>query len=277
MSDTCAVLPEGLSLIQTEKGLTLTDGKLELRGDFTGLGKRLRAENLRRELIVRAARLKNCDHTPTVLDATAGFGEDSFLLAAAGFEVILYEYDPVIAALLEDSLQRALMLSEYAEAAEGRNWNDIGKALLPIYAEAAGRMHPVRGDSIEAMRSLRGACVSIREENETRIEEPFQSGKPSQSGLALQSGLVLRNAPDVIFLDPMFPERQKSALVKKKFQLLQRLEQPCADEEALIGAALEAKPKKVIVKRPVKGAYLGGIIPSYSLTGSTIRYDCYIP
>ena len=41
-------------------------------------------------------------------------------------------------------------------------------------------------------------------------------------------------APDVVYLDPMFPERTKSAAVKKKFQLLHHLEQPCADEETLV-------------------------------------------
>ena len=42
--------------------------------------------------------------------------------------------------------------------------------------------------------------------------------------------------PDVILLDPMFPERRKSALIKKKFQLLQKLERPCADGEELLSA-----------------------------------------
>ncbi|MFR7797411.1 MAG: class I SAM-dependent methyltransferase [Collinsella sp.] len=44
------------------------------------------------------------------IDATAGFGEDSLLLAAAGFTVDLYEQDCVIAALLKDALDRAAMI-----------------------------------------------------------------------------------------------------------------------------------------------------------------------
>ena len=44
---------------------------------------------------------------PRAVDATAGLGEDSLLLAAAGFEVTLCEADPVIAVLLEDALTRA--------------------------------------------------------------------------------------------------------------------------------------------------------------------------
>ncbi len=75
----------------------------------------------------------------------------------------------------------------------------------------------------------------------------------------------------------MFPAREKSAAVKKKFQLLQRLEKPCDDEAALLGAARAARPKKVVVKRPAKGPALAGSTPDYSISGKAIRYDCYIP
>ena len=83
-------------------------------------------------------------------------------------------------------------------------------------------------------------------------------------------------APDVILLDPMFPERQKSGLVKKKFQLIHYLEAPAENEEALMQAAIDARPFKIVVKRPAKGPYLAGLKPSYSLDGKAIRYDCYV-
>lgn len=81
-------------------------------------------------------------------------------------------------------------------------------------------------------------------------------------------------APDVIVLDPMFPARTKSAAVKKTFQLLHKIEQPCSNEEALLQAALNAHPRKVVIKRPVKGPFLAGVKPSYSLSGKAVRYDC---
>ena len=87
---------------------------------------------------------------------------------------------------------------------------------------------------------------------------------------------ALTFVPDVVYLDPMFPERQKSGLVKKKFQLLHDLEQPCMDGEALLAAALSAGPRKVVIKRPKKGPYLGGRKPSFSLEGKAIRYDCLL-
>ena len=84
-------------------------------------------------------------------------------------------------------------------------------------------------------------------------------------------------APDVILLDPMFPERTKSAAVRKKFQLLHHLEEPCADGEELLAAAIAAHPRRIIVKRPVKGEFLAGVKPSYSLIGKAVRVDVILP
>lgn len=92
------------------------------------------------------------------------------------------------------------------------------------------------------------------------------------------SGLgALGFSPDVVFLDPMFPERTKSAAVKKKFQLLHHLELPCEDEEGLLDAALAVRPRKVVIKRPAKGPWLAGVKPSHSLAGKAVRYDVIVP
>ncbi|MFR3877286.1 MAG: class I SAM-dependent methyltransferase [Collinsella sp.] len=65
---------------------------------------RLKQGRLQQELLVKAAR--KGIQSPWAIDATAGFGEDSLLLAG-GFTVDLYEQDCVIAALLKDALDRA--------------------------------------------------------------------------------------------------------------------------------------------------------------------------
>lgn len=212
-------LPAGLELRRDEQGLALVGEGLELRGDFTRMLPRLRPANLRRELLVKAAHVKGVA-APTAVDATAGLGEDALLLAAAGFEVTLCERDPVIAALLADTLVRA---TEDARLAEG-----------------AARMTLVAGDSIEVLQTL-------------------------------------DTAPDVVFLDPMFPERRRRAATNKKLQLFQQLERPCEDEEALMQAALDAHPRKVVVKRPLKGPHLAGVKPSSSLAGKVVRYDIVVP
>ncbi len=213
-----AVCKAGLSLVELPQGLTLEGDGMQLRVDFSTMARRVSSHAVRGEQLVRVAKVKGVEH-PLAVDATAGLGEDSLLLAAAGFTVELYERDPVIAALLEDGLRRA-----YEDAA---------------LSDAASRMHLHKEDSIKALSSLN-----------------FQ--------------------PDVVVLDPMFPARTKSAKVKKKFQLLHHLEQPCTDERALLDAAIAAHPRKVVIKRPAKGPYLAGAKPAYSLEGKSVRYDCLV-
>ena len=95
-------------LIELPEGLTLTNGTMELRADFTRMVPRINPNKVHQELLVKAAKIKGA---PTedllVVDATAGLGEDSLLLAAAGFSVVMFERDKTIAALLEDGLMRA--------------------------------------------------------------------------------------------------------------------------------------------------------------------------
>ena len=213
-----------LILYRDSRGLSLRQGKLAMQGDFTEKISRLKAGAVGSEMLVKAARLKGFEGEPYLLDATAGMGEDSLLLAAAGFRVHLYEYDPVIALLLEDTLRRA--------------------ADHPFLAPIAARMTLHHEDSIEALRQM--------------AEDPAAT------------------RPDVILLDPMFPARSKSALIKKKFQLLQQLERPCGNEAELLDAACALRPRKLVIKRPIKGPFLADRKPDYSIEGKAIRYDCLI-
>ncbi|MFR2950910.1 MAG: class I SAM-dependent methyltransferase [Collinsella intestinalis] len=103
-----AFIPEpGLLYLKVSRdGLSLMRDGMELRPDFAEMLPRIKQGALQREMLVKAARVKGVE-APRAVDATAGLGEDSLLLAAAGFTVTLCEADPVIAALLEDALARA--------------------------------------------------------------------------------------------------------------------------------------------------------------------------
>ncbi len=73
------------------------------RVDFSGLDARPGSRNLsRRQPLPRAFGRR----VRTIVDATAGFGQDGLLLSLMGFDVTLVERSPVIAALLEDGLRR---------------------------------------------------------------------------------------------------------------------------------------------------------------------------
>ena len=200
------------------KGVSLSGFGLSYQGDFENMLHRVTNGRLQHEMLAKA--VKTDQENLKAIDATAGMGEDSLLLAACGYQVTLYEQNPVIAILLKDALRRAKK-------------NTVLKDIV-------SRMQLVEGDSIEHLNK--------------RLDPV-----------------------DVIYLDPMFPGRQKSGLINKKLQLIQKLEPPCSKETALFDAAMAAQPSKIIVKRPLKSPYLDERVPSYSLKGKAIRYDCYSP
>ncbi|WP_375737587.1 class I SAM-dependent methyltransferase [Pseudomonas boanensis] len=82
-------------------------------------------------------------------------------------------------------------------------------------------------------------------------------------------------APQVIYLDPMFPHRDKSALVKKEMRLFRPLVGDDQDAPALLEAALALASHRVVVKRPRKAPIIAGTKPSYALEGKSSRYDIY--
>ena len=209
---------EYLTIHFDSKGVSLSGFGLTYQGDFAEtMMHRVTNGRLQHEMLVKAASSEK--EGRKAIDATAGLGEDAFLLAAQGYEVTLYEQNPVVAALLKDAIRRAKK-------------NQILK-------DIAGRMKVVEADSVESM---------------SKLLDPV----------------------DVIYLDPMFPARQKSSLINKKLQLIQKLEPPCSEETDLFDAALKVCPSRIIVKRPLKSECLAGREPSYTLKGKAIRYDCYV-
>lgn len=81
---------------------------------------------------------------------------------------------------------------------------------------------------------------------------------------------------DVIYLDPMYPGRGKTALAKKELQLLRELAGPDADADELLAPALANAQRRVVVKRPLKAPPLAGREPSLRFAGTTARFDVYL-
>lgn len=81
--------------------------------------------------------------------------------------------------------------------------------------------------------------------------------------------------PQVIYLDPMFPHRDKSALVKKEMRLFRPFVGDDLDAPALLQAALALASHRVVVKRPRKAPIIDGGKPGYALEGKSSRYDIY--
>lgn len=81
--------------------------------------------------------------------------------------------------------------------------------------------------------------------------------------------------PQVIYVDPMFPHREKSSLVKKEMSMLRPLVGDDLDAPALLEAALALATHRVVVKRPRKAPGISGPKVGYVLEGKSSRFDIY--
>lgn len=240
--------------------LVAAEGRLELRiltGDAQMRGGRALWVNLDaadvsspagkslRQPIAKAVGLKSRSGSPiTIIDATAGWGGDSWLLANLGCRVLAVERNRIIATLLRDGIFRACSVQP-----------DLFTRLSLITADAR---HLLR-----------------------RLVQKRLSGQSEPEELPAQWAAFLE--PDVVYLDPMFPghARRKTAEAKP-LRVLRRLVGDDEDAEELFHWALRAARKRVVVKRPNQAPHLSdpthsaGIKPVVSHQGKSLRYDVYV-
>lgn len=213
-------------LTLTMNGLCLEDmdnkGLGLLRIDFFQgkMAYRLHHLHNQKQLLAKAIGLKaNLKLKPSILDTTAGLGYDSVILAQLGCSVTLLERSPVIFALLQDALDRAL---------------NHPKFLLSIKL--------MRLDAIDYLSQL----------------------------------TATKEAPTIIYLDPMYPHSTKSALVKKEMRFLRKLVGDDIDANALLHLALTRAKKRVVVKRPRLAPFLANLKPHHNILGKQHRLDVYL-
>lgn len=83
--------------------------------------------------------------------------------------------------------------------------------------------------------------------------------------------------PDVIYIDPMFPDRSKSALVKKEMRVLRAAVGDDEDAPNLLQQALGVVRKRVVVKRSKLAPSIAGRSPDLVYKGKSSRFDVYFP
>lgn len=83
--------------------------------------------------------------------------------------------------------------------------------------------------------------------------------------------------PQIIYLDPMYPPRHKSALVKKEMRLFRQLVGEDLDASQLLDQALICAQRRVVVKRPQWAPSLGNHPPSFNICSENTRFDIYTP
>lgn len=97
----------------------------------------------------------------------------------------------------------------------------------------------------------------------------------NQDAIDYLAALPPEKRPDVIYLDPMFPPRQKSALVKKEMRILHDLVGADSDSSVLFAAARQTAVSRIVVKRPRIAPALSPEKPSHVFSGKSNRFDVY--
>lgn len=93
---------------------------------------------------------------------------------------------------------------------------------------------------------------------------------------ALEDAITKQVHYDVVYLDPMFPHREKSAAVKKDMALFQNLVGDDADADQLLPLAYQLAQKRVVVKRPDYASFLNEQTPNSQIKTKKNRFDLYI-
>jgi len=221
-----AETPE-LLLVVGERRLELREAGRGLMGpifvDFVRgpVGFRRRSGRSRRQPIGLAVGLPR--GPVTVVDATAGLAQDSFLLASLGCTVIAVERSPVLGALIRDGLRRA--------RAEGS----------PEVVAVVDRITFIADDARNVLARMTGTT-----------------------------------APQVVYIDPMYPPKKKTALPKKEMRICRRLVGDDQDAGELLMIARQVATRRVVVKRHPYAAPLAPR-PAIQFPGKKVRYDVYRP
>lgn len=195
----------------------LEAGHLEI--DFFSKKMRYRMQHINKvqEPLLRALGWKSTEQK-NVLDMTAGLGRDACMLFFAGFNVTMFERNPVLQILLANALH-ALPFDDFTQ-----------------------QFSLAKEDSIAYLEKM-------------AIEDPKGS------------------FADAIYMDPMYPERKKSALVKKELRIIRNLVGADMDSEALLLAAIDSGVSRVVVKRPKGATYVADKVPNHSVESPNTRFD----
>jgi len=97
------------------------------------------------------------------------------------------------------------------------------------------------------------------------------------SNLLAQISSGTRSKPAILYLDPMFPERGKSAAVKKDMVILQKLLGKAGGFQSLLQTALTCATRRIVIKRPRLAPESLSGVSCKTLVGKTSRFEIYEP
>lgn len=230
-----------LLLDEKNKLSWLSDG-LSVAPEWDKLQRRVVSAGRKSELLLQAVKITSDSQ---VIDATAGFGHDSLILASTGAQVIMIEQQPLMALLLLVEQQRMSGLA---------NWQKLMSRLHIINTDALGYFATLAADTIDDAKEIDMKAVDVVYLDPMFPEDSYQDSKTG-----------------------------KGAKVGKHMQALHQLASPptLEQEEQLLQSAQAAIRQnaqtsgRVVVKRPQFAPLLAHQQPSESWHNEAVRFDGY--
>ena len=231
-----------LLLDEKNKLSWLSDG-LSVAPEWDKLQRRVVSAGRKSELLLQAAKLTADSQ---VIDATAGFGHDSLILASTGAQVTMLEQQPLMALLLLVEQQRM--------------------SVLPNWQKLMSRLQIINTDALNYFASINFARFNntVEADNEQAVDVIYL---------------------DPMFPEDSYQDSKtgKGAKVGKHMQALHQLARPPTldEEQRLLQSALAIvsqngqKQGRVIVKRPQLAPLLAQLEPSESWSNEAVRFDGY--
>ena len=230
-----------LLLDEKNKLSWLSDG-LSVAPEWDKLQRRVVSAGRKSELLLQAVKIKSDSQ---VIDATAGFGHDSLILASTGAQVIMLEQQPLMALLLLVEQQRMSGLA---------NWQKLMSRLHIINTDALGYFATLAADAIDDTKEIDMKAVDVVYLDPMFPEDSYQdskTGKGAKVGKHMQALHQLASPPTL----------------EQEEQLLQSAQAVVRQNAQTSG--------RVVVKRPQFAPLLAHQQPSESWHNEAVRFDGY--
>lgn len=195
------------------------------------------------DLLLQAVAPQRVQGGAVVYDLTAGWGQDSLLLAMGGASrVCMVERDPIVASLLGDALRRV---------------NGIAQSVPNPWQQRASKLATTLSLQVGEARQVLKDCQT---RPDTLYLDPMFP--PRTKTAAVKKGMQI--------LHGLFREDDDDEQETHRE----------AEEAKLLQLAYQMARVKVVVKRPIRAPTLGGesdlLTPSHTVRGTINRWDVYV-
>ena len=224
-------------LLDNKNKLSLLKDGLSVAPEWDKLQRRVVSAGRKSELILRAAKISADSQ---VIDATAGFGHDSLILASTGAQVTMLEQQPLMALLL---------FSEQQRMSAQPNWQKLMARLTIINTDALSYFAQLQKNTTD-----QAVAVDVVYLDPMFPEDSYQdskTGKGAKVGKQMQALHHLARPPTL----------------DEEMALLNKAQAVVADNQEGRG--------RVIVKRPQQAPFLAQQNPDESWHNAAVRFDGY--